>query len=164
MSGDGSLPSDVSVDLDLTTGWNMVSVPVVADDMSKDAVFPGVAAVYTWNPVTKSYSVPTTIEPEKGYWVAVTADDTITVTGAPVEDWTQDISLGWNMIGSAYGDALATSCLTTETTPDPLQRTAIYSWNPDTKSYQSISDITQGWGYWLASAADCTATLAPSGG
>ena len=93
--------------------------------------------------------------------MAVTADDTITVTGTPVEDWMQDISLGWNMIGSAYGDALATSYLTTETTPDPLQRTAIYSWNPDTKSYQGVSDITQGWGYWLASAADCTATLAP---
>ena len=114
------------------------------------------AAIYTWNPVTKSYSVPTTIEPEKGYWVAVTVEDTLTITGEPVEDWTQNIALGWNMTGSAYGDALSTSCLTTETTPDPLQRTAIYSWNPDTKSYQGVSDITQGWGYWLASAADCS--------
>ena len=154
----------VDIDLDLKTGWNMVSVPLVADDMSRDAVFPGVAAVYTWNPVTKSYTVPTVIEPDKGYWVAATVEDTITVTGEPVEDWTQDVALGWNMIGSTYGDALATSYLTTETTPDPLQRTAIYSWNPDTKSYQGVSVITQGWGYWLASAADCTATLAPAGG
>ena len=161
---DYELSPQQRVELSLKAGWNMVSVPVVADDLSRDAVFPGVAAVYTWNPVTKSYSVPTTIEPEKGYWVAATVEDTITVTGTPVTEWTDGLSTGWNMIGSTCGDALATSCLTTETTPDPLQRTAIYSWNPNTKSYQGVSVVTQGWGYWLASAADCTATLAPTGG
>jgi hypothetical protein len=95
------------VQISLTPGWNMVSIPLKICNNSKDSVFPGVAAVYTWNPISKSYVTPTTIEPEIGYWVAVTANKTIVVTGTPVLTWIRDdIKAGWNMIGSVI-----TKCL-----------------------------------------------------
>ncbi len=96
------------LDLPLKTGWNMVSVPLELADASPGAVFKGeIVAIYTWDPVAKSYTVPTTIEPECGYWVAVTEDKTITVTGTPVTEWDSDLTTGWNMVGSVHGDLRA---------------------------------------------------------
>lgn len=45
------------------------------------------------------------VEAEKGYWVAVTADKTIPVSGTPVLTWTANIKAGWNMIGSVSNTA-----------------------------------------------------------
>jgi len=66
---------------ELKTGWNMVSVPRELPP-GKDTVaevFKGeIVAIYWWNPSSKSYVVPTTVEPDCGYWVAVTEDKVIT--------------------------------------------------------------------------------------
>ena len=65
---------------ELKAGWNMVSVsrelPPGKNTVAE--VFKGeIVAIYTWNPTTKSYVVPATVEPNCGYWVAVTEDKTI---------------------------------------------------------------------------------------
>ncbi len=152
------LSTFVDVDISLATGWNMVSVPVTAADMSVDAIFPDAEAVYTWNPVTKSYSVPETIDPKKSYWVAVTEDDTVTVTGTPVTEWKDELTAGWNMAGSVYGDDVPVGNLVD--LPDgAVQTNAIYHWNPGTKSYDVATHIVQGLGYWMACTEDCDLTM-----
>lgn len=145
--------------IDLAAGWNMVSVPVQANDMSASTVFADSVAVYTWDPELKSYTSPETIEPKRGYWVAVTEPRTITVTGTPVTEHNCGICQGWNMIASTYGDTLDVSHLTTDADPDPLVRNAIYWWNPENKAYESTLQITSGRGYWLATTETCTLTM-----
>ena len=140
----------------LKAGWNMVSVPVVADNSSVSAVFPGVAAVYTWNPATKSYVTPTTVLPEKGYWVAVTADKTITVSGTPVTSWNTAIKAGWNMIGSVIDNA---SIASPNDNPDGSVQPFAYSWDAVAKSYVMTTTIGSGKGNWVASIRDCTLTM-----
>jgi len=153
--------TSVDVDISLAIGWNMVSVPVEAADMSVDAVFPDAEAVYWWDPATKSYTVPTTIAPELSYWVAVTSADTVTVTGTPVTEWTDELAAGWNMAGSVYGDPVAVGDLVDN--PDgSVQMNAIYHWNPGTKSYDVATQIAQGLGYWMAATGTCDLTVAPS--
>ena len=148
--------------IDLQNGWNMVSVPVQADDMSTGTIFAGSVAVYTWDPDSKSYTSPDTIDPKCGYWVAVTEPKTITVTGTPVTTWTDSLLIGWNMIGSVLYEApVSTDYLTTDADPDPLLRNAIYRWNPSNKSYESVTTVQPGEGYWLATSADCQLTLYP---
>jgi hypothetical protein len=154
----GGAPPDQVV-LQLCPGWNMVSVPVQAADMSTQSIFPGVLAVYAWNPQSKSYASPATIEPWRGYRVAVSAAASVTISGTPVANWTTGLSQGWNMIGSAYGDPRGTGSLTTDTTPDPLLRSAVYTWNPTSKTYGVTSSIEQGRGHWLAATAACQVTL-----
>jgi hypothetical protein len=44
---------------------------------------------------------------------------------------------------------------------DPLLTSAVYWWNPEAKSYDSVNDIVPGQGYWLASTNDCTVMLCP---
>ena len=152
------------VEVDVKAGWNMVSVPGGLSDCENtvaDVFGNQIIAIYFWNAVTKSYNAPTILEPNRGYWVAVTKDKTITITGTPVTEWICDIFQGWNMIGSAYGDTLDVSNLTTDADPDPLVRNAIYHWNPGSKSYESTSSIVPGEGYWAATTADCQLMLEP---
>ena len=134
----------------------MVSVPVTPTNNSVSAVFPGVAAVYTWNSDTKSYITPTTVAPETGYWVAVTGDKTITVTGTPVSTWTTDIKAGWNMIGSVIN---STSFTSPNDNPDGSIQPFAYWWDPMTKSYVMTTNIEPGKGYWVASVNACSLTL-----
>jgi len=64
----------------LKTGWNMVSVPVGIPGTSSTCaeVFGDqIEAIYTWDPSGKCYDCPTVLEPNVGYWVAVTEDKTI---------------------------------------------------------------------------------------
>jgi len=150
-----------TVSLNLQTGWNMVSVPVEADDMLASTVFAGSVAVYTWDPDLKSYVSPDTIEPKRGYWVAVTEPKTITVTGTPVTEWTGTAYEGWNMIGSLYGDPVTPDCLTTTADPDPLQRDDLYCWDPVEKEFQPAASFSEGAGYFLASAGECDLRLKP---
>jgi hypothetical protein len=163
----GETTTTAEVGIEFETGWNMVSVPVQADDMSASTVFAGSVAVYTWDPETKSYTSPDTIDPKRGYWVAVTEPKTITVTGQPVTGWTDSLITGWNMIGSVHGASVAVADLTTDADPDPLLRNAIYWWNPVTKSYTTVqqgglcSAIEPGKGYWMAATDACTLTMSP---
>jgi alpha-tubulin suppressor-like RCC1 family protein len=156
-------PTTEEVSLVLTAGWNMVSVPVVPADTSRAAVFPpaDVVAVYTWNPSQKSYDVPTNIAPEVGYWVAVTENKTITVTGTPMTTWPSSLITGWNMVGSVYGTAVSVNDLEAFAV-DPsgsVLTNAIYWWDPEGKSYVAETSIVKGQGYWMAATADCTLTM-----
>jgi len=152
-----------SMDIPLETGWNMVSVPMemFPSNSAPDAVFPGAVAVYTWNPVAKSYETPTSIVSEVGYWVAVTSDKTITVTGTPKTTWTSSLSTGWNMVGSIHGSTPTVSSLVDDPTGSILDG-AVYWWNPDNKSYTGVDSIVEGQGYWMAATANCTLTMQPS--
>jgi len=161
-------PSTVDLTLTLEPGWNMVSVPVVPADTSRAAVFPpvDVVAVYTWDPGQKSYVVPDTIEPEVGYWVAVTEGTTIKVTGTPKTTWPSSLITGWNMVGSVYGTAVSVNDADAfDVDPSGSVLTnAIYWWNPESKSYVAETSIVKGQGYWMAATADCTLTMcAPEG-
>ena len=150
-------PDPIDFDITLKSGWNMVSVPLALDSEHSlpSQVFPDIEAIYTWSPDTKSYTVPPVIEPARGYWVAVVAGKTITVTGIPVSAWGSPISAGWTMMGSVHStEPVAVSSLG-EAPPGSILSNAIYKWDPVSKSYTSADTIEEGRGYWLAATQDC---------
>ena len=100
--------------------------------------------------------MPAIIGPEKGYWVAVTEDTIITVSGTPVETWTTDIKAGWNMIGSVNTGASITD---PNDDPDSSVMHTAYWWDPVGRAYTITTDIEPGKGYWAASIQDCTLML-----
>jgi alpha-tubulin suppressor-like RCC1 family protein len=144
------------IEVSLKAGWNMVSVLLILADNSSGAVFPGVDGVFAWNSTGGSYYEPTVIEPEKGYWVAVTSNTTIAVCGTPIETQTFDLKAGWNMIGS-----VSTNCSIADPDDDPDGSVIppAYWWNPVSRSYNTTTDIVLGKGYWVASVNDCMLTL-----
>jgi serine protease len=156
----GPEPPTEDFTVTLQPGWNMVSVPLFLSDMSASQVFPGAVAVYTWDPVGKSYTTPDEVEPERAYWVAVIVETPLPWHGVPVSAWDSPIATGWNMIGSVYsgGDPVAVSSLG-EAPQDSILRNAIYHWNPVSKSYETATYIVPGKGYWLATTLDCILTM-----
>ncbi|KPJ58100.1 MAG: hypothetical protein AMJ46_14670 [Latescibacteria bacterium DG_63] len=148
--------STEGITLNLKAGWNMVSVPLTLADNSTGTVFPGVAGVFTWNATSRDYYPPTVIDPEKGYWVAVTENTTITINGTPIENWTADIKAGWNMIGSVNATA---SIADPNDDPDGSVIPTAYWWDPVSRGYILTTDIEPGKGYWVASVNDCELTL-----
>jgi len=153
-------PDPVDFSITLQPGWNMVSVPLWLPDMSVSQVFPGAVAVYTWNPVSKSYTTPDDVTPEQAYWVAVTSLTNLDWHGVPVSAWDSPIAMGWNMIGSVYsnGEPVAVESLG-EAPSGSILRNAIYHWNPVSKSYEAATYIESGKGYWLATTLDCNLTM-----
>jgi hypothetical protein len=152
-------PEIIEVQLSLQAGWNMVSVPVTPANNSSSAVFPSVDAVFAWNATGRSYYEPTVIEPEKGYWVAVTENTIITINGTPIVNWTTDIKAGWNMIGSVNATA---SIADPKDYHDGSVIPDAYWWDPLGRSYNLTTDIQAGKGYWVAATEDCLLTLAAS--
>ena len=148
---------EVEIQIALEAGWNMVSIPVVPQDTSVASVFAGAEVVYTWDPTTKTYYVPTNVQPDKGYWVAVLSDSVLSVTGVPVYTWTADIIAGWNMIGSVFGSVV--DFTDPQDNPDGSVESFVYWWNPVTKSYEFGTIIEPTKGYWAAATQDCSLTL-----
>ena len=67
---------------DVKAGWNMigsVSTNAGIADPNDDPDSSAVTPAYWWDPVTKSYTVTTDIEPGKGYWIASLNDCTLTL-------------------------------------------------------------------------------------
>ena len=148
---------DEEIQIALKAGWNMVSVPVVPGDTTVSSVFPSAQAVYTWDPATRSYYMPTDVEPEKGYWVAVIADTNITMTGVIVSTWTSSLTAGWNMIGSIYGKDV--DFTDPYDNPDGSVQGFAYWWDPSTRSYALTYTLESKKGYWAAATQNCQLTL-----
>jgi len=134
----------------------VVSLPVIPEDNSVEAVFPGAIAVYTWNATAKSYEMPTNIEIGKGYWVAVAEDTNITVSGEPMYDITMNLTAGWNMIGSVMCDV---SIENLEDEPEGSVLSTVYWYDPVTRSYNAVEIIEPAKGYWVAATQNCTLTI-----
>lgn len=145
--------STVELELELEQGWNLVSVPLICSTMDVSSVFPGAAAVYTWNAQTKSYVAPLEIQAHSGYWVAMSTPATLLLEGLPVESWTKEMAAGWNMVGSVAG-ASPSIADPDDTPPDCVEGFA-YGWNPAAKSYVLTDVLAQGSGYWMPSHRDC---------
>ena len=148
------------VDLDLVTGWNMVSVPLEFHDNAVDVLLPDVEAIYTWDPVGKRYVVPSTIDAQCGYWIAVSEDRTVTLEGLPVYQWDGVVATGWNMVGAVFGGTCDFENPVTTPYAGSVEGFA-YTWDPITKSYQYCTDLCSTTGYWVAATKLCTLSLGP---
>ena len=91
--------AEVEFTLELSTGWNMVSLPVLPEDPSAASVLGGVGfyQLVTWSGT--GYVIASDFESGRGYWLLVLQDTNITVTGIPVDEVTLTLSPGWSMIG-----------------------------------------------------------------
>jgi len=146
----GSGVTTFQLTVDVSDGWNMVSVPGInPDGQGVDIWWPGKdpsADVYTYS---SGYQAVTTTTPGEGYWMKHSGVNEYN-TG---DEWPAcgieivahdpiDAAEGWNMIGG-YEIAASTSELTT--TPPGLINSLIYGYSD---GYQSASNLVPGYGYW----------------
>jgi len=127
--------------ISLVSGWNLVSVPLVADNMSKESLFPNaISAAFAFD---NGYVRKDTLKVGTGYWLKYATATTEEITGRRVVVNTIPVKAGWNLIGIYEKDVLASEITTT-----PLN--IITSYFYEYSSGYIRSDILRsGKGYWI---------------
>jgi hypothetical protein len=133
--------------IELSTGWNMVSVPGIAIRNQPTDVFAGLD-VYHYNAVSGEYETPVTIEPGCGYFVLSFHDTTLDIEIHPIENYSITIFRGWNQIGSVIGTAPFSDPLDD---PDGAVLWGTYGYDTASRSYFATTELEEGRAYWIAS-------------
>ncbi|MFV9676261.1 MAG: hypothetical protein ACNYVW_01190 [Methanosarcinales archaeon] len=92
----------------LEDGVDYLSMPVIPDDVTPDAVFGSDVEIFGYEPET-GYIMPTVLEEGKGYFVRCLEPKTVDVRGTNVESITwatvkANLQLGWNLVGIGKTD------------------------------------------------------------
>ena len=164
-------PAAVS-EIGLDTNWNLISLWLIPANESIDVVTANITSdlygVYYYDAYTKGWtayfpswsSTLTKMTAGKGYWVKMTAADTLPVSGSflpsgGVTPPSYSVYDGWNLIGfHSLNETVNAS-----TYLGSCNWQSMFKWNNQTDSYNTVRPSTilaKGEGYWMAATADCT--------
>jgi hypothetical protein len=146
------------VDIEITSGWTLASIPVEAPDMSIDALFPDpedilADSTYGYDASEGGYitaGAPGNDRPEfevgKGYFFYNYGNDkTFEVCGQRPDSYETSIDKGWNIIGAPLTD-VPISSLTSN--PSPIYYpTSFFGWKDG--GYTRAETLKPTKGYWL---------------
>ena len=169
-----------TTDISLKTGWNLISCPIQPNDNSVDKVLESIAgkynSIFAYNTQNNSWQyyiitggTPiindlTTIDPNKGYWINMTEDIKLTVTGTSPADLTIPLLSGWNLVGYKGTDGKsridAISSIYQQCMSMFAYDTQANSWQYyiNAGGSQIVNDLDrmyQGKGYWISASSDC---------
>jgi hypothetical protein len=177
----GVSQADVTIGLSASgAAWNLISIPVQTDNVSIGYLTSTIAgnfeAIYAWNaqtqqyigydPAYPQYSALRNMTVDKGYFVKMTANDNLTLTGTLPPSTGIDLVLGWNLIGypSATGRPVGTALSDISGNYE-----AVYAWNPSSQQfigydpifpqYSNLQNMTYGRGYFVKATSTGTITV-----
>jgi hypothetical protein len=135
--------SSVILPMELQSGWNLVSVPVVVGNYQKSALFSEASSsAFSY---TGSYAVRETLINGAGYWVKYPSSQSFTLGGQPITQETVAVNNNWNIIGS-----LSNTVSATVVTPvPPLNITSSIFGFSAVEGYSTADSIHPGSGYWI---------------
>ncbi len=143
----------ISAEVPVEEGWNLLSVPLLAEDMSATSLFPAASTGATgFNGV---YFAADTLENGKGYWMKFPAPGTVSITGSKINGGIE-LSQGWNIIGP-FDQEVAVSSISTE--PAGIIESSFFGFN---EGYFTADTLMAGKAFWVKSSSD--GTLYPAGG
>jgi len=121
-------------------GWNLVSVPLITDDMSVTTLYPSATSqAFEFN---GSYNAVSTLENGEGYWIKFDGIDTIGISGTAPQRIIF-VDEGWNLIGPFYSVFPTTSIITE---PANIIASSFFKYDA---SYQSTNILIPFSGYWV---------------
>lgn len=89
--------SPIEATVELSEGWNLVSLPVEVDDPAVQALFPGAISAFARTAV--GYAPVQELEPCTGYFVNLSAATTVRWSGLALAECERDLDGGWSLIG-----------------------------------------------------------------
>lgn len=148
--------STASSPIELSAGWNLISLPFREDDYHPGAIFPGFLPNTAFE-YGHAYSPVQTLVNGKGYWIKTSATWSGNISGSILPTTTLNLQQGWNMIGTVDHVVVAPS--------GGIVTTQAWYFDVTSGSYQSASTLQPGRGYWLKASSEGTiilgATAAP---
>ena len=126
---------------DVFAGWNLISVPILSEDMSKSSLFPtAVSPAYGYN---GGYNIVDTLRNEVGYWVKFNSNEIISLQGNYVTQNTINVVSGWNLIGP-FDEIIEIASITTQ--PPGIIISPFYGFGG---GYYIANTLEPGFGYWI---------------
>jgi len=127
--------------INVTDGWNIVSIPAVLTDMMVNSVFPdAVSSAFEFN---TSYQSVDQFENGKGYWLKFENQGAYPVSG--FENLSNEIPVvsGWNLVGG-YDYDIPVSNISSE--PAGIMISNFFDFNG---GYTQANVLVPGKGYWI---------------
>jgi hypothetical protein len=146
----GSLTDSVS------DGWNLLSVPFLAEDTLVTGLYPGAtsqAFVYLGG-----YSAQASVSNGPGYWIKFGGAQEVSYSGPLVASDSVPVAQGWNILGSV-SDPVAVASISS--IPGGLVTSPFYAYDG---GYSVADSIFPGAGYWVKVSAPGTLIVGPSAG
>ena len=135
---------NVSFDMVLKKGWNLISLPLVPVDGTLSVLFPDATIAYKFQ---NSYQKAETLEPGLGYWVKMEEAKTYTIMGQPFVSYQKDLGTGWHLLG-----AVNMNSVVPVTSPDGSV-SIMYGFDT---SYSKATELNAGKGYWVKIETQCS--------
>ncbi|MEO6695827.1 MAG: T9SS type A sorting domain-containing protein, partial [Ignavibacteria bacterium] len=131
----GTLPVAVN------TGWNILSIPLLAADMNVSSLFPSaVLPAYGYN---NGYVVSNTLVNGKGYWVKFPSSGNFPITGIQAIPRSIIVNSGWNMIGPFDENIPVNRIISV---PSGIVVSQYFGFN---NGYVAADTLKPGKGYWV---------------
>lgn len=130
----------------LNDGWNILSVPLEAGDMTGSTLFPtSISPFFSYN---SGYHQISILENGKGYWAKFDSSQSVVIAGNYVN--TDEISVvqGWNLIGP-FNTNIPIVGITT--VPSDIIISPFYYYG---SGYATATILLPGKGYWVKSNAN----------
>ncbi|MGA1863774.1 MAG: hypothetical protein ACMUHX_01800 [bacterium] len=134
---------DCKVEMNLLSGWNMISLPVDPNDFSVSSLFPDAVVVYDYVK-GQGYVRVEKSEIGEGYWILLDQNQSYTLNGQCIQSYNKTVYKdGWEMIGGCSYPA--------EASVDRCQISVIYEYAQGI-GYQRLTEselLMPGKGYWV---------------
>lgn len=136
--------SEVSSTFNVNAGWNLISIPLLASDMSVTTIFPdAISDAFAFD---AGYTAVTEFQPGEGYWLKFSQADAINITGEEVTEAVQ-LQAGWNLKAPYNMEVTVADIMTN---PDGIITSDIFGFN---SGYFAATSIEPGKGYWLKTSS-----------
>lgn len=145
------LPIDTTKNINVNEKWNLISVPVNAEDMSKESLFPtALSSAYRYEN-KKGYVQDDTLDPGIGYWMKFSTQEVIPITGTTIDRDTLEVLQGWNLL-SVYSKDVPVA----DIQDNGIRASHFYAYNGN---YEQAETLYSGKGYWVKTFSDGTFIL-----
>ena len=125
----------------LNNGWNILSVPLAANDMTGTTLFPtSISPFYSYN---SGYSQASILENGKGYWTKFDSSQSVVISGIYVSGDEISVTQGWNLIGP-FETIVPVNTITT--IPPEIIVSPFYAYDD---GYGTPTVLMPGKGYWV---------------
>jgi VWFA-related protein len=147
-------------------GWNLVGIPLSIDSTLSSMFSDDVSTFYIYTyKFREGYKIDTTFTLGKGFWLGLLDSAVVDFSGTPVKDTiSTDLDKYWNIISTPYLTPITKGNIFVERSGVKIPfdsavssgwiSSALFGYDPRTKSYY-LSDTLEPWlGYWFATLRD----------
>ncbi len=133
--------------LDVSSKWNLISLPFKQTGIRKDSLFP-TATSQAFSYTGTGYVASDYLESGKGYWLKFASDQAVNIRGIILNNDTVAVVAGWNLLGSLFHSVAVSSIVSV---PGGLVTSQFYDYS---NGYTSGDSLYPGKGYWVKTSSN----------